>query len=353
MKTVSAPSGIGAPVKMRTAWPGLIGARADAPACDAARHRKRLLRSLRQVAAAHGITVDGGIGEGRQRQRRRDIARQNAAVGIDERDGLDLLHRRRPRAAMMPTASSTDIIGPPKAKQSSDSCAMCLSALRCALLESTSSTGIADRRIMAATASISSRWAIGSVVSTAASVAMPTMPGSSGNSNGLPLAARYTSILRCGSRLKPSTTTRSTRDIFASSSGSRGSARAAQFVHQRPAPGRGHQHLGRAGFAVPPGILAGHVDIEFVMGVLDDGDAQACPSKCGISARQQGGLAGAAPSREANHFHRILRNLTFFSSLRAKRSNPAISPPKRSGLLRRLLLAMTTVDGFHVLACFI
>ena len=30
------------------------------------------------------------------------------------------------RVAMRPTASSTDIIGPPKAKQSSDSCAICL-----------------------------------------------------------------------------------------------------------------------------------------------------------------------------------------------------------------------------------
>ena len=32
MNTVSVPSGIGAPVKIRTAWPGLIGSRADAPA---------------------------------------------------------------------------------------------------------------------------------------------------------------------------------------------------------------------------------------------------------------------------------------------------------------------------------
>src|SRR6202000_240650 len=32
------------------------------------------------------------------------------------------------RAAMMPTASSTDIIGPPKAKQSSDNCAIWISA---------------------------------------------------------------------------------------------------------------------------------------------------------------------------------------------------------------------------------
>src|SRR5437773_3122222 len=33
------------------------------------------------------------------------------------------------RVAMMPTASSTDIIGPPKAKQSSDNCAITVSAL--------------------------------------------------------------------------------------------------------------------------------------------------------------------------------------------------------------------------------
>ena len=32
MNTVSAPSGIGAPVKIRTAWPGAIAVAADAPA---------------------------------------------------------------------------------------------------------------------------------------------------------------------------------------------------------------------------------------------------------------------------------------------------------------------------------
>jgi hypothetical protein len=32
MKTVPAPSGIGAPVKIRIAWPGLIASSAEAPA---------------------------------------------------------------------------------------------------------------------------------------------------------------------------------------------------------------------------------------------------------------------------------------------------------------------------------
>ena len=43
----------------------------------------------------------------------------------------------------------------------------------------------------------------------------------------------------------------------------------AQFVHQGPAAGRGDHDLARAGLAVPPGILAGPVDVEFVMGMLD------------------------------------------------------------------------------------
>src|ERR1700722_16924528 len=92
------------------------------------------------------------------------------------------------------------------------------------LCANTSSISTADACIMAGMAGMASRWATGRVVSTAVSVAMPTMPGSSGNSAGLPLAARCTSILRCGSRLNPSITTRSTRDILASSSGNFGAS---------------------------------------------------------------------------------------------------------------------------------
>jgi hypothetical protein len=44
-----------------------------------------------------------------------------------------------------------------------------------------------------------------------------------------------------------------------------------------------------------------------MMGVLDNGDAKACLKKMRDDPRQQRGLAGAAPSREANHFHLILR----------------------------------------------
>ena len=49
----------------------------------------------------------------------------------------------------------------------------------------------------------------------------------------------------------------------------------AQFMHQRPAARRTDQHLGRAGDAVLIGILAGLVDVEAVMGVLEGRHAQA------------------------------------------------------------------------------
>src|SRR6185436_12062923 len=57
-----------------------------------------------------------------------------------------------------------------------------------------------------------------------------------------------------------------------------------------------------------PGILAGHVDIEGMMGVLDHGDVQALFLQLRDRPRQQGGLAGAAPSREAYYFHYVLRS---------------------------------------------
>ena len=81
MKTVSAPSGIGAPVKMRIACPGLTGADRSAAGLDAPGDCERLLFLLRQVAARDRIAIDGGIGEGRQRQRRRNVVRKNAAIG--------------------------------------------------------------------------------------------------------------------------------------------------------------------------------------------------------------------------------------------------------------------------------
>src|SRR6266851_725548 len=179
---------------------------------------KCLFCRLRQIAAAHRIAVDGGIGERRQRQRRGNVLGENAPIGRGQQDSLDVLYRADPRGD-----DRAGLIGPPNAKQSSDNCAILAAQVPGALRASRSSTDIADRRIIEAIAGMSSRWATGSAVSRSASVAMPTIPGSLGNSTALPLARRCTSILRCGSALNPSTITRSTGDSLASNSGSLGS----------------------------------------------------------------------------------------------------------------------------------
>ena len=107
------------------------------------------------------------------------------------------------RAAMMPTASSTDIIGPPKAKQSSDSCAMLFLRFRRRRAPAGLRPESRNRCIIAATAAMSSRWATGSAVSTAASVAMPGDRGIAGEqAAACRWPARCTSILRCGSGLE-------------------------------------------------------------------------------------------------------------------------------------------------------
>ena len=97
MNTVSAPSGIGAPVKIRTASPGLMDRTAEAPAGIRPVTGKCPFGIKRQIATAHGVAIDGGIGEGGQRQRGRNIARENSPIGFEQRHGLGLLHRRDPR----------------------------------------------------------------------------------------------------------------------------------------------------------------------------------------------------------------------------------------------------------------
>ena len=52
-----------------------------------------------------------------------------------------------------------------------------------------------------------------------------------------------------------------------------------------------------------PGILAGHVDVELVVRVLDDGDAQALRVEMRDQPRQQRGLARTAPACKADDFH--------------------------------------------------
>ena len=89
MNTVSAPSGIGAPVKMRIASPGATGGPAAVlPACNRPATRKGSCLAARHVLPAHGIAVDRGVRERRQLQRRDQVVGQHATIGFGERHGL-------------------------------------------------------------------------------------------------------------------------------------------------------------------------------------------------------------------------------------------------------------------------
>src|SRR3954452_8745963 len=91
-----------------------------------------------------------------------------------------------------------------------------------------------------------------------------------------------------------------------------------------------------------PGVLAGHVDVELVMRMLDDRDAQAKRIEMRDQPRQQRGLARTAPACKADDFHsssvsasdRSLMEPASPTSLRAQRSNPGMHPRRQPGLLR-------------------
>ena len=79
--------------------------------------------------------------------------------------------------------------------------------------------------------------------------------------------------------------------------------RAAQLVHQHPAPRRGHQDLRRAGMAVAVGILARVVDVEGVVRVLDQRHAQPVLHEARDELLDERGLAAAGPAGEAEGLH--------------------------------------------------
>ena len=78
-----------------------------------------------------------------------------------------------------------------------------------------------------------------------------------------------------------------------------GFRRAAMFVDQCPAFGAGYEHFARARLAVGVAVLAGLVDIEVMVGVLDGRHGDAGLAEGGQQISHQGRLAAAAPPRQA------------------------------------------------------
>ena len=77
----------------------------------------------------------------------------------------------------------------------------------------------------------------------------------------------------------------------------------AQLVHKRPAERRCNQHFGAARLSMPPRILAGLVDIEVVMRVLDERNAHAASGELGDEPLDQRRLAAPRPAGEAEQTH--------------------------------------------------
>ena len=129
-------------------------------------------------------------------------------------------------------------------------------------------------RMNAAMPASSFRSSSGSFVSTLASLATATMCGSFGCSSAFAGRGAPDLELRDRRELEALDDQQVARREALHLLVERRLVRAAQLVHQHPAPRRGHQDLGGAGVAVAIGILARLVDVEGVVRVLDERHAQ-------------------------------------------------------------------------------
>lgn len=79
--------------------------------------------------------------------------------------------------------------------------------------------------------------------------------------------------------------------------------RTAQFMQQRPSLIASKQYFLRAGLAMPPGILAGTIEIKIVMGVFDHGHAQPFANEQGNQFLDQRRLARTGITGKSKYFH--------------------------------------------------
>ncbi len=232
MNTVSAPAGIGAPVKMRIASPRR---QARAP-----RHGRRS-RARRPRAGSRPWRRDR---RGAPRSRRP----RNCRTAADR----SARRRRAPARARARPASGTVSVSATGATRSRDhpldlvdrqqragEGEAVVGELRHHRLSACASDGrerhgVPEQNVGDRARCRRDRRPALAPCGSGASEAIATIAGSSGCSSGLPTPARWTSSLGCGSRLKPSTSTRSTGASFSSSCGA-ASAPARRATHA-PAP---------------------------------------------------------------------------------------------------------------------
>jgi hypothetical protein len=83
-----------------------------------------------------------------------------------------------------------------------------------------------------------------------------------------------------------------------------------QLAHERPAPTRGDQHFAGAGATVLERILAGLVDVEGMVRVLDGRDREAAARELGDELDEERRLARPAPSRQPDDAHIHISRIT-------------------------------------------
>src|SRR6202047_1130634 len=162
------------------------------------------------------------------------------------------------RAAMMPTASSTDIIGPPNAKQSSDNCAIWLSGFRRASRQQVvdeyrgSLHHSRDRRDVIEMGDRQRGFQIG-VGGDAddTGIAREQRSLAIGEAMHLDLAMRLGLETFDDDQIDPRQLGQQFRQPRLGG--------AAQFMHQGPSLAGRNQHFGSARLPVHPGILAGYI----------------------------------------------------------------------------------------------
>ena len=256
--------------------------------------------SAARSAMAHRVAVDRGIVERRQIDRRDHVGGQHAPARRGERHASRSRRPAATRSAISRSISAIGSSGPENAKQSSVSCAITRSACAAAALErhgvleqhvgdALDVVEIDHRHLRPPAAACRRRWRRCADRPDAAAACRWRRGG---------FRAWETA-----SRLKPSTSTRSTGDELAEQVGQVPLRLAAQLVQDGEALGRADHHLGRAGGAVHERILARLVEVEAVMGVLERRHPQAARDQARQHLGDQRGLARAAPAGESDDAH--------------------------------------------------
>ena len=305
MNTVSAPAGIGAPVKMRMAWPAPIGFAVGAAGGQPSADREPGLGFGREIAVPHRIAIDGRIVERRQIDRRDDVAGEHAPARRRERHAFGLGHRLH--------ALGDHPLHVGDRQQRAGEGKAVVGELR-------------HHALCMAAAAFGSGTACLSRTSTMPSMSFRSITGTfgarqrrvAGDGDDVRIV-RLQQRLAVGHAMNFELRKRIALEAFDQHEIDRGKLAeqvgqvpfrvVAQLMQDGEALGRADDHLGRAGGAVHERVLARLVEVEAVMRVLDRRHPAAARDQARQRLGDQRGLARAAPAGESDDAHGLCHGL--------------------------------------------